>query len=74
MNKAIKTILMTFYWLLIGIMIGYTWRMYHDSYTGISASKTPRMTVKQFVASQPDIAIDMTKDMPIIKVHDRYKK
>ena len=75
MEKTLIKLVFCFYILLIGIMLGYKWRMHHDSYTGISPSKTPVLSVKEFIASQPDIAIDLTLNTPVITDYvNRYNK
>ena len=75
MNKSFKQITLYFCILIIGIMIGYTWKMYQTHFTGNSTSETPVLTVSEFIASQPDIAIDLTKNMPVITDYvNRYNK
>ncbi len=74
-NKLLTHRIMYLYILIIGIILGYALRMYHEHYTGNSHGETPLMSVSEFIATQPDIAIDLTANMPIITDYvNRYNK
>ena len=50
--------------LVSGLMLGYSWCMYHR----------PLVTQAPIVYYHPDIAIDLTKDMPATPGGNRYNK
>lgn len=74
-NSSIKRIINGILIFIIGFIIGYLVFSVHNKYTGISHSETKGISVNEFIASQPQIAIDMTKYMPKINDYvNRYNK